>query len=349
MSVMEKDSSKELRFGVACGGTGGHVFPALAIAEAIEAQGGPRALFFGRADSMESRLLMPRPFEPILTAKRSQPIRLLRAILHNKKVLKSQNIRFLVATGGFVAFAVCVPALMLGIPLYLQEPNAIFGLANKLLQKRARKTFVAGKNLGNPVRKLPGTLAMPSEFSSDKFNVLVTGGSQGAAGINKKILAAVERIASNDKVRVVWQVGKGNFDEIYSQVREKLTNKLSDNLFIKPFLENIYAYEAHADLVIARAGASTLAEILVFGKPSILCPYPYAAANHQEHNARALQAQDAALVELDSDPDDLWNKVERCLKEKAKVREMAQKASALGKLNRSAASVIAHDILEDFK
>ena len=212
------------------------------------------------------------------------------------------------------------------------------GVANKVGSRFARRIFVtspeaarafpAGKTaiFGNPVRALPeaGSLPCPAEFAQGKRNVLVLGGSQGAAGINAKMENAVARIVESSDVSVVWQAGARNHAAIAARIGTR------PGLSLVPFLDNVYAYLAHADLVVSRAGASTLAEILAFGKPSILLPFPYATANHQEHNARVVEKAGGAWVELDAEPDDLWNKVERLLEDEDQLHGMAQKASSLG-------------------
>jgi UDP-N-acetylglucosamine--N-acetylmuramyl-(pentapeptide) pyrophosphoryl-undecaprenol N-acetylglucosamine transferase len=193
---------------------------------------------------------------------------------------------------------------------------------------------------GNPVRKLPdgNSLARPSEFPEGKKAVFIVGGSQGAVGINNKIEESIKQIAARTDVNVVWQVGVKNVDAI----RERVGN--IPNVTICGFLDGIYAYMNYADLIISRAGASALAEILAFGKPSILLPFPHATANHQEHNARVVEKAGAALVELDSDPNDLWNKVEQLLADESRLSAMASAAKGLGMPD--AADQIAQAILE---
>jgi UDP-N-acetylglucosamine--N-acetylmuramyl-(pentapeptide) pyrophosphoryl-undecaprenol N-acetylglucosamine transferase len=162
------------------------------------------------------------------------------------------------------------------------------------------------------------------EFREGKKAVFIVGGSQGAVGINTKIEESIGRITGNEDVSVVWQVGVKNVDDITGRLG------ILPNVSVKGFLNGIYAYMKHADLIISRAGASALAEILAFGKPSILLPFPHATANHQEHNARVVEKAGAALVELDSDPNDLWNKTLSLLSDEEKLEKMAVAAKGLG-------------------
>jgi len=237
------------------------------------------------------------------------------------------------------------------VPVYLQEQNAVAGVANRIGAKFAKTIFVtsadaalafpAGKTRvqGNPVRALPamGSLPLPSEYVGFTHKVLVLGGSQGARGINEKIEASLSRISTRKDICLVWQAGVKNLDPIRARV------KLPDNVRLAGFLNPVYAYIDSADLIVSRAGASTLAEVLAFGKPSILFPFPFATANHQEHNARVLERAGASLVELDSDPNGLWDKVERLLDKPQALQAMAQKAKGLGMPD--AADRIARDIL----
>ncbi|MCL2101735.1 MAG: undecaprenyldiphospho-muramoylpentapeptide beta-N-acetylglucosaminyltransferase [Fibromonadales bacterium] len=334
-----------------CGGTGGHVFPAVAIAEAIQnLDNSFKIVFAGRAaPSMEEKLLSSkydyRIIKAVPLARNSikqnllLPFNLPSSVLIALKLLKKEKPKFIVATGGYVALPVMLAAILRGIPFYAVEPNAVMGVANKICAKFAKKIYVASKTLGNPVRKMPENLPPPEIFANNKkFRILITGGSQGALGINKKIEQILDRISANENLSVVWQAGARHADalaEKYNGVK---------NVCITAFLDNIYAYMLNADLIISRSGASTLAEILAFGKASVLLPFPYATANHQEHNARAVEKEGAAFVELDKEENALWEKITDLMNDREKLDGMCKKARELGELNRRAASDIAEDI-----
>ena len=333
------------KFLFVCGGTGGHIFPAVAIAESLKKKGVEDITFAGRKNSMEERLVAGNwPYEYITAEPLHRgpflknlalPYKLLKSLSNAKKV-----IRKVLAAGS------------MGIPVYLQEQNAVAGIANKMGARYAKTVFVtsedaakyfpAGKTMifGNPVRELPAedSLERPVEFREGKKAVFIVGGSQGAVGINTKIEESIGRITGNEDVSVVWQVGVKNVDDITGRLG------ILPNVSVKGFLNGIYAYMKHADLIISRAGASALAEILAFGKPSILLPFPHATANHQEHNARAVEKAGAALVELDSDENHLWDKVESLLFDSEKLAKMAAAAKKLGMPD--AADKIAKVILE---
>ena len=336
------------KFLFVCGGTGGHIFPAVAIAESLKKMGYTDITFAGRNNSMEERLVAKDwPYEYITAEPLHRgpflknlalPFKLSKSLVRAKSVVKKVNPDVVVATGGYVSLPIVLAAGRLGIPVYLQEQNAVAGVANKVGARYAKKIFVTSDDaakffpadktsvFGNPVRRLPDgdSLARPAEFAEGKKAVFIVGGSQGAAGINVKIEESIKAITARNDVSVVWQVGVKNVESISSRVGEV------SNVAIRGFLDGIYSYMKHADLIISRAGASALAEILAFGKPSILLPFPHATANHQEHNARVVEKAGAALVELDAEENHLWEKVEQLLGDEARLNSMAIAAKKLG-------------------
>ncbi|MCQ2062542.1 MAG: undecaprenyldiphospho-muramoylpentapeptide beta-N-acetylglucosaminyltransferase [Fibrobacter sp.] len=338
------------KFLFVCGGTGGHIFPAVAIAESLKKQGITDITFAGRKDSMEERLVAKNwPYEYITAEPLHRgpflknlalPFKLSKSLVRAKSVVKKINPDVVVATGGYVSLPIVLAAGKLGIPVYLQEQNAVAGVANRVGSRYAKTIFVTSEDaakgfpaekcmvFGNPVRELPKAdeLKRPAEFAEGKKAVFIVGGSQGAVGINNKIEESIKRITARDDVSVVWQVGVKNVEAI----QERLKDLNLKNVTVCGFLDGIYAYMKYADVIISRAGASALAEILAFGKPSILLPFPHATANHQEHNARVIEKAGACLVELDSDKNELWDKVESLLGNEEKLSAMAAAAQKLG-------------------
>ena len=336
------------KFLFVCGGTGGHIFPAVAIANSLKKMGVTDITFAGRKDSMEERLVAKDwPYEYISAVPLHRgpflknlalPFNLSKALVRAKSVIKKVKPDVVVATGGYVSLPIVLAAGTAGIPVYLQEQNAVAGVANKVGARYAKTVFVTSDDaakyfpaekcmiFGNPVRELPvgDSLPRPAEFALGRKAVFIVGGSQGAVGINNKIEESIQKIAARDDVSVVWQVGVKNVESISSRVGEV------SNVAIRGFLDGIYSYMKHADLIISRAGASALAEILAFGKPSILLPFPHATANHQEHNARVVEKAGAALVELDAEENHLWEKVEQLLGDEARLNSMAIAAKKLG-------------------
>lgn len=354
--------AKDLKFLFVCGGTGGHIFPAVAIAESLKKEGIQQIVFAGRKDSMEERILSSSWDYVYITAEPlhrgsflnnlALPFKLSKALVTAKAVLKKFAPDVVVATGGYVSLPIVYAAGSFGIPIYLQEQNAVAGLANKVGSRFAKKIFVTSKDAasffpegkteiyGNPVRALPSAemLERPQEFPEGKKCVFITGGSQGALGINRKIEESIQRIASDSSLSVVWQVGAKNVDDFKQRLGDL------PNISIVGFVNNVYSYFQYADLIVSRAGASALAEILAFGKPSVLLPFPHATANHQEKNARVVEKAGAALVELDDEPNQLWDKVDSLLKDDARRSEMALAAANLGMSD--AADRIARAILK---
>ncbi len=345
-----------------CGGTGGHIFPAVAIANSLKKMGVEEITFAGRKDSMEERLVAKDwPYEYIsaiplhrgpFLKNLALPFKLMKSISRAKSVIKKVNPDVVVATGGYVSLPIVLAAGKLGVPVYLQEQNAVAGIANKVGSRKAKTIFVTSEDaakffpaekvqiFGNPVRELPAenSLARPEEFKAGKKAVFIVGGSQGAVGINNKIEESIRTITAQDDVCVVWQVGVKNVDAIKARLGDM------PNVTVCGFLNGIYAYMKYADVIVSRAGASALAEILAFGKPSILLPFPHATANHQEHNARVVEKAGAALVELDAEENHLWDKVCELLKDENRLASMAAAAKNLGMPD--AADQIAKVILE---
>jgi len=331
---------------MACGGTGGHIFPALAIAEEFIRLFEAKVCFAGRSNSMESRLLQDKyeylPVKAVPFHRGSVlenlllPVKLGVAIFTAFRNVRRWKPDVVVATGGYVSLPTILAAKMLAVPVYLQEQNAVAGIANRIGAKFARRVFVTSEdaqkafpfgvaeNFGNPVRKIPENPEAPAEISAEQKLVLVLGGSQGARGINRKMEELIPQFKNRPDIYVIWQAGEKNIDTITDE------NELPENVKVVGFVENIYSYINRADVIVSRAGASTLAEILAFGKPSVLVPFPFATANHQEHNARAVESKGAAMVELDDEANGLWEKVSLLLDNADKKRHMENAASALG-------------------
>jgi UDP-N-acetylglucosamine--N-acetylmuramyl-(pentapeptide) pyrophosphoryl-undecaprenol N-acetylglucosamine transferase len=346
----------------ACGGTGGHVFPAVAIAEVLHSSFGVKVSFAGRAESMESRILKDHTFYAIkavplkrgkLIENLSLPFTLPRSILSGLNAVSQSNADVVIGTGGYVSLPVLIGAWLKRVPVYIQEQNSVAGVANKIAARFAKKVFVPSESVckqlgidktevtGNPIRGFDTSVipVVPEEYqnSGTKKIVLVLGGSQGAKGINEKLYDSLDRIENQDKYIVIWQVGAGNVSEYETKTAH------CKNVLVKGFIDSVMGCMYHADLLVSRAGASTLAEVLVLNKPSILVPFPFATANHQEHNAREVENVGAAIVELESDANDLVNKIEKLINENDKLLAMKEATKILAKPD--AAQTIANRIM----
>lgn len=311
------------------GGTGGHIFPALSIANAIRAIN-PEAeiLFIGAEGRMEMKRVPDAGYRII-----GLPIRgflrplwkpgnigvvldYLKSMRMAKKILREFCPQVAVGVGGYASSAALGAANSLGIPTLLQEQNSYAGLANKKLARKAAKICVAYEGMdrffpakkimltGNPVRQslLECKLTKPEAVEKLGFDpvrpvILIIGGSLGARTINESVLKNLQLIGES-RVQIVWQTGGYYFESIKKQLAEQ---GCPANLKVTDFINRMdEAYRA-ADLVISRAGASSISELCLLGKPSILVPSPNVAEDHQTHNAMALVHKDAALMVKDVD------------------------------------------------
>ena len=321
--------SKELRVIISGGGTGGHIFPAVSIANAIKAlQPDANILFVGALGRMEMQRVPAAGYEikglPIRgffrplwkPANIGVAIDYLKSKWLAKKILQEFKPDVAVGVGGYASSAALGAANSLGIPTLIQEQNSYAGLANKNLAKNAEKIcvayegmerfFPAGKILmtGNPVRQnlLDTTISREEAvkrqgFDPAKKTILLVGGSLGARTINNAIIEGLSRIGEAHNVQVIWQTGKG-YDQ---QCREALNASGVKNVKQMAFISNMdMAYRA-ADLVVSRAGASSISELQLLGKAAILVPSPNVAEDHQTKNAMALVNRDAAMMVRDAD------------------------------------------------
>lgn len=314
------------------GGTGGHIFPAISIANALKKLV-PEAeiLFVGADNRMEMQRVPQAGYEIVglpvrglirpLWSPRNVGILwdYLRSKRMVKKILKTFAPDVAVGVGGYASAATLNAAYDMGIPCLIQEQNSFAGLTNKTLATKASKICVAYEGMekffpadrilltGNPVRQNLQNPALSKEeaakefgFSADRPIILVIGGSLGARTLNNSVLKHVEQIR-NASVRIIWQTG-GYYKEHIAQELERLGKP--SNLYVTDFIQSMdKAYKA-ADLVISRAGASSISELCLLGKPSILVPSPNVAEDHQTHNAMALVNKGAALIVKDAEAEE---------------------------------------------
>jgi UDP-N-acetylglucosamine--N-acetylmuramyl-(pentapeptide) pyrophosphoryl-undecaprenol N-acetylglucosamine transferase len=313
---------------IASGGTGGHLYPTIAIADEIKRwHPDIRVVFIGTPDRIEAKEV-PRvgyPFEAIqMEAPRKSavslvkfPFTLVRAVRRSRAIVKKYKPIAILCGGAYLTVPVGIAARMLSVPLALLEINSIAGKANKLLSRWADKIFLAYPEsckefasvperkftvCGTPVRLSFGSHTIDAEkarigfgLNPDRETILVFGGSLGARSINVAVAANANAITEAG-FNLLWQVGKGNDAE---GLKAKFAS--NRNVSVQEYIyEMEWAYDA-CDLVVSRAGASSLAELSVLGKPAVLVPYPLAAENHQEANARAFESDGAAVVIRDSE------------------------------------------------
>lgn len=296
---------------VMAGGTGGHIFPGLAVAEALRTQGW-RVHWLGVPGSMEERLVPPRgfAFEAVqfggvrgkgLKTLALLPLRLLRACWQSLGVVRRVQPDVLLGLGGYITMPGGMTGVLAGKPLVLHEQNSIAGLSNKLLAKVAKRVFSAypnalpnGEWVGNPLRAEFLRQAAPAQRYAGRtgpLRVLVVGGSLGAKALNDTVPQALALIPSEQRPLVTHQSGEKQIDALraaYAAAGVEAT--------LTPFIQDTASAFAEADVVIGRAGASTVTELAAVGTPAIFVPFPHAVDDHQTHNARFLVEAGAAWL-----------------------------------------------------
>ncbi|NCP83984.1 MAG: undecaprenyldiphospho-muramoylpentapeptide beta-N-acetylglucosaminyltransferase [Bacteroidetes bacterium] len=354
---------------LAAGGTGGHVFPAIAIADALRDTGKSVHLqFIGTKDKMEF-VAVPRAgyeihdiwisgFHRNFTLKNLLfPFKLLRSLLQTRRILKKIQPDLIVACGGYVAGPVGYVANKLKIPVVLQEQNSLPGVTNRLLASKADLIFTAFEQaddffpkkktrlLGNPTRKallkkVGNEAFVAFGFSPNKPTLLVLGGSLGARAINETVRHNLDLLHNEMGLQILWQCGTRFYDSLIKEV----PIKNYDNLRLVSFLDNMPFAYGISDLVVSRAGASSCAELLVTGKPSILVPSPYVAGDHQTYNAKAMVENGAAIMLRDHELSSLFvSTVKDVIFDSEQLERMSALAFSLAKPD--AAKEIADQIL----
>lgn len=306
------------RLMIAGGGTGGHLFPGVAIAEELRArEPGAAVRFVGTAKGIEARVLPDLGWELDLIEVSGLKtvgtlgalkglLRLPRALLQARRVLKAFRPDAVIGVGGYASGPIVLMARLAGIPTAICEQNSIPGLTNKLLGRVARAVFLSFAEsqrffkarkvhmTGNPVRRdLLGkllTVGATPATPDDAVHVLVCGGSQGAVAVNELASAALASLAPTTKLSIVHQTGER--DLAATTQRYAAAGLAAD---CRAFIKDMASAYQRADLIIGRAGATTVAELAIAGKPAIFIPYPFAADNHQEINAREMATAGAAL------------------------------------------------------
>jgi len=308
------------------GGTGGHIFPAIAIANALKLIAPDTdILFVGANGRMEMEKVPAAGYKiiglDIQGFQRKQllknillPIKLIKSVLKSRSVIRNFKPDVAVGVGGYASGPLLFAAGHMGLPYLIQEQNSYAGITNKWLGKKAERICVAFSDMdkffpadkilltGNPIRK--ESVAIENKYeeametfglSSAKKTILLIGGSQGAGTLNKSMKAGLDKIISAD-IQLIWQTGKYYYKSIVEQTGENLHR----NILIVEFLNRMDLAYAAADVIISRAGAGTLAELCIIKKPVILVPSPNVAEDHQTKNALALTQKGAAILITDA-------------------------------------------------
>ncbi|HNR85296.1 MAG TPA: undecaprenyldiphospho-muramoylpentapeptide beta-N-acetylglucosaminyltransferase [Taishania sp.] len=342
------------------GGTGGHIFPAVAIADELKRQfPSIELLFIGAEGKMEMEKVPQAGYKiiglPISGLQRkitlqnlALPFKIIKSLLLARKVIKNFNPEIVIGVGGYASGPTLKMAALLGIPTLVQEQNSFAGKTNMLLAKKAHKLCVAYEGMekffpknkivltGNPVRfevtqiegKREAAIAH-YQLDASKPVLLVIGGSLGAKTLNESIIAGIEQFQQHG-IQLVWQCGKLYFDDLTNRLKGKdLTG-----IHLTQFIAKMDLAYAAADVIISRAGAISVSELCLVHKPVILVPSPNVAEDHQTHNAMALVNKNAAILVKDSEArNQLVDVAIDLLNNKEKQQTLAQNIAQLGKPN----------------
>jgi len=331
---------------IMAGGTGGHIYPGLAVADNLRAQGW-NVVWLGAPHSMEAELapkhdyllanvnfsgVRGKGWQRLLTL----PFTLLRALGQSADAIFRHRPDVVLGMGGYISIPGGLMAALLQRPLVIHEQNSTAGMSNKVLAKMATRVLSGFPEVlkksqwcGNPVRADIAALPEPqARFAarSGKLNVLVVGGSLGAQALNEALPKALAAISEQERPNVLHQTGKKNFETV-----QQLYKQTGVSVDVRPFLDDMAQQYAQADVVICRAGALTVAELAAAGVASVLIPFPFAVDDHQTHNAHFLSNKGAAILlpQKELSAEKLASLLQGFTREK--LLEMAQAARSLAK------------------
>ena len=351
----------QYRFLFAGGGTGGHLFPAVAVAEKIKTIL-PEAdiLFVGTKSKIEGRVIpkLGFKFKSIWIKGFSRkfnlenllfPLKLIVSIIQSIFINMKFKPQVAIGSGGYVSGPAIFGSSVMGAKIILLEQNSYPGVTTRLLEKKSTEIHISFEDsskyfrekeklllTGNPVRESLTKISKEDAlkefgFKSSKKTLFILGGSLGAHTLNEAVSKSIKRIEEND-LQVIWQTGKNYF--------EKYKNLKSENIWVNAFIDNMNFAYAACDLLVARAGASTIAEVLLLGIPSILVPSPNVAANHQFHNAKSLTEKNAAILIDDKEiKEKLFDSVMSLINNEEQLKNISANAKMLAKPD--AAKIIA--------
>jgi UDP-N-acetylglucosamine--N-acetylmuramyl-(pentapeptide) pyrophosphoryl-undecaprenol N-acetylglucosamine transferase len=339
---------------IMAGGTGGHVFPGLALAHEMQSQGWQVA-WFGTAEKIEATLVPQHGF-PIhfidvkgvrgkgLITKLSAPFMLLSAVRQARSHLRKLQPKAVLGMGGFASGPGGIAAWTLGIPVLVHEQNAVFGMTNRWLAKIAKRVFCgfdfktkAPNNsvfVGNPVRA--EFFDINKQNAQAPFRLLIVGGSLGALALNQIVPEVLGNLANRYPLQVIHQAGKGKAEPVrhaYDSLQHNLGNEsesIASSFEVQEFIDDIPSSFASADIIICRAGALTVAEVAASASCAIFVPLPIAVDDHQTYNARSLSDNDAAiLIQQKSLSTKLEDSLESLLSDPSKIETIGRKARQL--------------------
>ncbi|MDR4955213.1 undecaprenyldiphospho-muramoylpentapeptide beta-N-acetylglucosaminyltransferase [Chryseobacterium sp. ES2] len=350
---------KKLKILLSGGGTGGHIFPAIAIADEIRKRF-PDAefLFIGANGKMEMEKVPQAGYkiEGIdiagidrgnLLSNLGLPFKILKSLSKSKRIIKNFAPDFAVGTGGFASGPALYEASKMGIPIFIQEQNAHAGVTNKILSKKAKAVFTAYpkvegfpaekiKFLGNPIREniisgMQDTAQAKEKMglNKDKLTILSVGGSLGSRTLNNAWKSHLKQIVDQD-YQLIWQTGKLDYKDILEETKDTDTR----NIQILEFIKDMELAYSAADIIVSRAGAIAISELAVAQKPVLLVPFPFAAEDHQTKNAMNLVEKNAARMVKDSEMQEkFWNTLSEICDNESVRKEMSDNLNYFAKPN----------------
>jgi len=350
---------KKLKIVLSGGGTGGHIFPAIAIADEIRKRF-PEAefLFIGANGKMEMEKVPQAGYkiEGIdiagidrgnLLSNLGLPFKILKSLSKSKRIIKNFAPDFAVGTGGFASGPALYEASKMGIPIFIQEQNAHAGVTNKILSKKAKAVFTAYpkvegfpaekiKFLGNPIREnivsgMQETAQAKEKMglNKDKLTILSVGGSLGSRTLNNAWKSHLKQIVDKD-YQLIWQTGKLDYKDIINETKDIAT----ENIQILEFIKDMELAYSAADIIVSRAGAIAISELAVAQKPVLLVPFPFAAEDHQTKNAMNLVEKNAARMVKDSEMQEkFWNTLSEICENENIRKEMSDNLKYFAKPN----------------
>lgn len=344
-------SRRPLSVIIAGGGTGGHIFPGIAIAQEFKRRNAEtQILFIGTARGLETKIVPREGFDlhliEVTALKRVSWIKRIKSLLMLPKsflAVRSLIQQFkpdvVIGVGGYASGPMVLIAALMGVPTLVAEPNALPGFTNRILARfvrsaavtfeEARRFFGAKAEItGNPVRAEFFAIPPKSPADHDAIHVFITGGSQGARAINLAMIGALPLLAEEkDRLSITHQTGESDYDKVRATYLE-----LGWRVEVKPFVEQMVDEFAKADLVICRAGATTVAELAAAGKPALMIPFPFAADDHQRKNAEAIERAGAGRMILQAEltPERLAQELLWLTRDPQQLARMAETSKKLG-------------------
>ncbi len=357
------DKNKEKTYFITGGGTGGHIYPAVSVINALLESGVKKEdiFYLGNRKNLEYEIASKNGYNFLSYGVKGMPrkfglklilwtIGLFFAILKASVYVLKYQPDVIFATGGYVCAPILFCALIFNIPYVLHDCDIQPGVVTRFFAKNASSVSVAfeeakkhinSKNVfvnGNPIRQEFKTISKKQarqELSlKDAFTILIMGGSLGARTINNSSFKILKEYANRENIEIIWQTGKKNFDEVTKKVLDEL-GELPDNLVLQPYFDKMYLALLSSDIVISRAGSLSLSEICACSLPSILIPYPYAACDHQKKNALSLVNNKMALMLEDKDCNNetLFDMVDNLMNDKKLLSDLSYNAYKAARLN----------------